>query len=145
MTYSEKLRDPRWQKRRLEIMNLDEFTCRLCANNEKTLNVHHLIYRPGADPWDYPDNHLITLCESCHASQRGINTKHAFADLCLTDFDLLVVAAGLHLLIGEYVNDPRAASQGVWSMMFDVLKNKGIDPHRLSETIREFARKYPNG
>jgi hypothetical protein len=65
-TYFEKLRDPRWQKRRLEIMNRDGFKCRICADAASTLNVHHLRYEKNADPWDYPDESLITTCELCH-------------------------------------------------------------------------------
>lgn len=66
-SYSEKLRDPRWQRKRLEVMDRDRFRCRRCECSSKTLNVHHLIYRKGAEPWDYPSDHLLTLCEECHA------------------------------------------------------------------------------
>jgi len=66
MTYLEKLKDPRWQKRRLEIFNRDEFRCINCGDDEKTLNVDHKIYRKGFDPWEYPDEDLQTLCEDCH-------------------------------------------------------------------------------
>lgn len=68
MSYSEKLRDPRWQKMRLEVMQRDKFTCRVCNNSEKTLNVHHRFYRKGASPWDYEPSALVTLCEDCHAA-----------------------------------------------------------------------------
>lgn len=64
--YFAKLKDPRWQKKRLEILNRDQFTCRLCDDKESTLHVHHVWYERGADPWDYPENCLITLCENCH-------------------------------------------------------------------------------
>jgi len=65
-TYAEKLRDPRWQKKRLEIMSRDEFTCCNCYDAESTLNVHHHYYEKGKNPWDYPNSALATLCESCH-------------------------------------------------------------------------------
>jgi len=64
--YGQKLRDPRWQRKRLEIMQRDEFKCRLCGDHEATLNVHHLLYQRGADPWDYRDTALLTVCEACH-------------------------------------------------------------------------------
>ncbi len=70
-TYAEKLRDPRWQKKRLEILERDEWTCQLCGDKETTLVVHHRWYRKGKDPWDYPDNCLATLCESCHEQETG--------------------------------------------------------------------------
>jgi hypothetical protein len=65
-TYAEKLKDPRWQRKRLEIMERDEFKCRHCRSKEKTLNVHHKIYRKGKMPWDYEDAVFVTLCEQCH-------------------------------------------------------------------------------
>lgn len=64
--YSELLRDPRWQKKRLQIMERDEFTCQECYDDTRTLNVHHLGYTKGNMPWEYPDGLLITLCENCH-------------------------------------------------------------------------------
>jgi len=66
MKYIEKLKDPRWQKKRLEILSRDQWTCQNCHSTEDTLAVHHLIYNKGYDPWDYNDSDLVTLCESCH-------------------------------------------------------------------------------
>ncbi len=67
--YGELLRDPRWQKRRLKILERDAWRCRICGENEKQLHVHHRYYENGAAPWDYPDAALCTLCESCHKSE----------------------------------------------------------------------------
>lgn len=68
-SYSEKLRDPRWQRVRLEIMQRAQFRCERCSDGASTLNVHHVVYRPGADPWDYPDDDLACLCERCHQEE----------------------------------------------------------------------------
>ncbi len=65
-TYWEKLRDPRWQKKRLQVMERDGFECQECGDKTSTLNVHHKFYRSKADPWDYESEWLVTLCESCH-------------------------------------------------------------------------------
>lgn len=43
-SYSEKLKDPRWQKKRLEVMESNEFCCEMCGDNESTLHVHHKEY-----------------------------------------------------------------------------------------------------
>jgi len=64
--YSELLKDPRWQKRRLEIMKRDKFKCKLCGDEETTLQVHHKEYVNGNNPWEYNNDQLITLCEHCH-------------------------------------------------------------------------------
>lgn len=69
--YSEKLKDPRWQRRRLEIMSRDGFSCVCCGRDDKTLNVHHCYYVRGREPWDYPDSSLVTVCEDCHASEHS--------------------------------------------------------------------------
>ena len=65
-TYAEKLKDPRWQRKRLEIMQRDGFGCTFCGDEESTLNVHHHYYEKGMSPWEYPNEALTTLCEGCH-------------------------------------------------------------------------------
>lgn len=64
MTYAEKLKSPKWQKRRLEILKRDKFKCKKCADEETTLHVHHLSYH--GEPWEAPSNELDTLCQVCH-------------------------------------------------------------------------------
>lgn len=67
MTYSDKLKDPRWQKKRLEILERDNWTCRLCESDRKSLNVHHKYYSNKVNLWEYPNESLITYCEKCHS------------------------------------------------------------------------------
>lgn len=67
--YLEKLRDPRWQKKRLQILERDGWACRMCSDTKTTLNVHHRYYQRDAEPWDYPDFALVTLCENCHREE----------------------------------------------------------------------------
>lgn len=66
MSYAEKLKDPRWQKARMKILERDKFTCQLCEAKDKELQVHHRIYHRGVDPWNYDSNLLVTLCVECH-------------------------------------------------------------------------------
>lgn len=68
-TYSEKLKDPRWQKTRLLILNRDGFSCRDCGSSEEELHVHHCFYTKG-NPWDADPKFLLSLCRSCH-ERRG--------------------------------------------------------------------------
>lgn len=70
--YTDLLRHPKWQRRRLEIMSRDGFACTCCHADDKTLNVHHKRYRPGAAPWEYSDDELVTLCEDCHESEHEL-------------------------------------------------------------------------
>ena len=66
MDYLEKLKDPRWQKKRLEIFKRDEWRCKCCGSKDRTLHVHHLCYSKGKDPWEIDEGFLITVCEECH-------------------------------------------------------------------------------
>jgi hypothetical protein len=73
-TYSEKLKDPRWQRKRLLVCQRDNWTCRDCANSHNSLEVHHIRY--AKEPWDIEDQFLLTLCEGCH-DKRGEIEKAA--------------------------------------------------------------------
>lgn len=68
-TYFEKLKDPRWQKKRLEVLQLNDFHCESCGDGESTLHVHHKEYFKGREPWEYEASQLAALCEACHAEQ----------------------------------------------------------------------------
>jgi len=68
MTYGDKLKDERWIKKRLSILEKDGFKCKNCLSR-LNLQVHHKAYLSGADPWQYPDYFLITLCEVCHSEE----------------------------------------------------------------------------
>lgn len=96
MDYKELLKDGRWQVKKTQIMQRDNFTCRMCgakAADGTTLNVHHIQYRRGAKPWEYDDNELITLCENCHKTQHDDIKSHVynlkigdFIEYCHSDF-----------------------------------------------------------
>jgi len=64
--YSELLKHPKWQKKRLKILERDKFTCQLCGDDETMLHVHHKKYTKGKKPWEYDNKDLITLCKDCH-------------------------------------------------------------------------------
>jgi hypothetical protein len=66
MTYSDKLKDPKWQNKRLEILNRDGFKCLACGDTKNTLHVHHCYYVSGREPWQYGGKALKTLCTKCH-------------------------------------------------------------------------------
>lgn len=68
LSYAEQLRDPRWQRKRLEILSRDGFKCELCGDDKSTLHVHHKRYVKGRMPWEYDATELSTVCENCHES-----------------------------------------------------------------------------
>ena len=68
-SYAEYFKDPKWQKKRLEVMQRDNFQCIVCGDDSKTLNVHHVEYIEARKPWEYDDKYLWTLCEYCHSEE----------------------------------------------------------------------------
>lgn len=74
---------PEWQKKRLKILERDEFACVQCGTDQEMLHVHHTFYwdkEDEAPPWDYDDETLISLCESCHKDEHEqlVNLKRSF-------------------------------------------------------------------
>lgn len=63
-TYAEKLKDPRWQRKRLEILNRDKWACRFCQDDKTELHIHHVKYT--GEPWEGKDEDKITTCKYCH-------------------------------------------------------------------------------
>jgi hypothetical protein len=64
MTYQEKLQDPKWKEKREAIISRDKM-CVFCGS-VFGLQVHHSYYIAKRAVWDYPDDSLVTTCDSCH-------------------------------------------------------------------------------
>jgi len=94
-SYSELLKLPSWQKRRLEILNRDNFTCQnfFCKHKgtgiEVEVQVHHIDYWSGKNPWEYPDELLITLCKDCHKLENVRNLAEGGVINCLKQVGFL--------------------------------------------------------
>ena len=86
-SYKDKLLDPRWQKRRLQILKRDKFTCQHCFDKTTTLHIHHFCYPQSGNPWESEDSEMITLCSNCHTyNHLRRSTPQIIQDLhtCLT-------------------------------------------------------------
>ena len=127
MTYAEKLKDPRWQKMRLTILNRDEFRCVNCGDDDKTLNVHHLFYKKNCDPWDYPETSLITLCNNCHEYAGELDIKGFILEYVFRayDYELLMRFISYQELIpnvSEYNGDVNAYYSDIIGHYYDPFK-----------------------
>lgn len=67
LSYSEQLKHPNWQRKRLEVMQAAAFSCENCGDTETMLNVHHRRYVKGRMVWEYERDELQCLCQPCHA------------------------------------------------------------------------------
>lgn len=77
--WSSAYRDSRWQQKRLQIMERDEFECKSCGKKGENANlcVHHSFYESGKAPWEYDDYTLTTLCEECHEKTHDLMKRLA--------------------------------------------------------------------
>lgn len=100
----QKYKDPRWQRRRLEIMQRADFRCENCEDEGSTLNVHHKIYRKKADPWDYGDDELLCLCETCHEQWHDVRNRlnEAIAKMSGVDLEQVTGYAEALLLFQDH-------------------------------------------
>ncbi len=74
ITYSDLLNSPQWRSKRAHIIKRDNNRCVDCGTMER-LRVHHKYYSKNKAPWEYPDDSLITVCDTCHEK---IHTRQCY-------------------------------------------------------------------
>ncbi len=147
--YREKLKDPRWQKKRLTILDRDAFTCRQCGATTKTLHVHHLDYIHGRAPWEYPDGALVTLCEACHEIEHETqqDARATLLDSLIsrgaTSQDLYSLAVAIDLSGSNDQQITGAEWQAIASVVKHVLgfRHAGGDLESMRGLIQELCAK----
>ncbi len=85
LSYVELLRDPRWQRKRLKILERDDWKCVWCGDTQNNLQVDHAYYERGRKPWEADDSTLHTLCADCH---RRVGELRARANKALGGFNV---------------------------------------------------------
>lgn len=105
VSYSEKLKDPRWADLRAEFRasRITELGI-LCENcgleTQGRTQVHHKRYIRGREPWEYDFAELRLLCEDCHTQIHA--TEAEVRALCLSlhphecnEMEALVIALAI--------------------------------------------------
>lgn len=75
MTYQQQIKHPDWQRKRLEVLEINDYQCQMCAAKDQTLHVHHPYYRRGAMIWEYETVDLMCLCHKCHKETHAIDER----------------------------------------------------------------------
>lgn len=96
MTYAEKLLDPRWQKKRLSILDRDNWRCKLCGDGTTTFHIHHKKYK--GDPWEVEDEDLVTYCKHCHSVVEFNKSETNFTPIKVVKSELDDETRQLHLI-----------------------------------------------
>jgi len=119
MEYKEQLKSPMWQKKRLEIMERDKFTCQCCGDTESQLQVHHTRYEFGKKVWEYDNETLITFCEDCHSDA--------------TDFKKIIKST----IDSQFIyTDSLNELEGIMSILCI------LDPYELNKIKKALSNKY---
>jgi hypothetical protein len=56
-------------------MQRDNFKCRFCGSSTESLHIHHAMYLPDKQPWEYDDPFLITVCHACHVDEERMKSE----------------------------------------------------------------------
>lgn len=70
-SYSEKLKDKRWQEKRKYVIDRANNQCEDC-DSKLNLEIHHCYYLYGYEPWEYPYDALRCLCRECHKKRAQV-------------------------------------------------------------------------
>jgi hypothetical protein len=109
ISYKEQLKLPKWQMRRLKILERDGCACQYCGDTETELHIHHEYYEYGKKVWEYPDEALKTLCKVCH---HYIETLKPLKD----ELEIISISKipdnkeNIHCAIIKYMADGRIAA-----------------------------------
>jgi 5-methylcytosine-specific restriction endonuclease McrA len=129
MTYADKLKDPRWQRKRLEVFQRDHFTCLSCNSTTTTLQVHHLKYLSDLDPWEYEMCYLITYCQVCHETEHliGDNIRQIHLEVLKANPMFIKPLAQTTNLITEFPPFFQHLKQFLNDMTIEYLRSKEIN------------------
>lgn len=119
LTYSEKLRNPRWQRKRLEIWDRAGNKCENCNDSEFEMHVHHKWYERGREPWEYPNEALALLCSECHkqAQVTKLLMDKLVGTMTIEQQDSIV----FFFAENEHFYD--VTPEQVWNFLIDILNN----------------------
>jgi len=139
-TYWELLRRPEWQEKRLRIMDRAGFKCQSCGDCDTILNVHHRYYTKGAKPWEYPDEALECLCETCHGELHEIKSSidQAMATLGIGQLkEILGYITAMNMLSPRNGHDTKftvGSYEEAWALVLGVADPK-VDPYCLIDLM----------
>lgn len=136
--YLEKLRDSRWQKKRLKIFERDGWQCRRCSSGEEqsvTLHVHHLWYEEG-EPWEVEENALMTLCAGCHEDETATRREEEQSLLAILRECRILSSQVQELMMAFDLTRGFIGHPFTWSAMCQFIQT--VDRERLEQWYLDY-------
>lgn len=142
MKYADQLRDPRWQRKRLEIMERSDFACENCGEKTKTLAVHHRLYLRGRKAWEYESEFLECLCQECHSSKHDLQAELNAVLLMGADIEQVIgYAKGLYCMITNSKDEVAISSWEQAAGFIDAWGKNKIKPQDFLSAIEKDGHK----
>lgn len=136
MKYVDQLRDPRWQRKRLEIMERADFSCESCGDKSKTLAVHHRMYLRGRKAWEYENDLLECLCETCHEEKHRLQAELNAVLVMSADLEQVIgYAKGLYATVTNTTDEVDIGSWEQAAGFLDAWKERQLRPHDFLSLI----------
>ena len=89
-SFAAKFKDPRWLRRREEIIAAADYQCQDCgATDTDALDVHICYFEQGREPWEYPDEAYRCVCTEDRAIRRPLEKelRQIFARFTSSELD----------------------------------------------------------
>lgn len=126
--YADKLKDPRWQRLRLQVFERDQWGCVYCRRKDRTLHAHHLWYDRGRQPWEYPPWRIVTVCDVCH--DREHSDRAASEQFLCRSLSFAGASAGAVTFLGNafrligllHIEDSQAAAKTSSAVVLEAAK-----------------------
>ncbi len=97
-SFSDKFKDPRWIRRRDEIIASAEYLCQDCGVAADDLEVHICYFEQGREPWEYPHEVYRCLCRTDSAVRRPLEKEVRQALAIFTSAELDALHRALQVL-----------------------------------------------
>ena len=92
--YLIRLQDPKWKEKADQIRVQRKHTCECCGTKNAAMQIHHIYYQKGLDPWGYDDECYSCLCPKCHrivhAENKKVSSLLSYAAIC-NSFDYIKI------------------------------------------------------
>lgn len=143
--YSKKLQDPRWQRKRLEVMQAAGWKCVICGDKDEELNVHHPAYQPHHEPWEYSNLHCV--CKTCHTiyhlpkEKLIIHARHLITERIFVTHEQQFLS-GLNNLIISVAKYGRKYVEQLHKIRLEAIKDYQSLEANTADRVDEFLGKF---